>query len=258
MIVTTALKQEELLEEKARNVSNDLQTPYIPRKKQSLSRLQMKYKTDILIVGQDRYDYYPFGSNEAIFFHPNVAMLRYKRLLKGEEDPFITATKLTKGMSLLDCTLGLASDAIIASYVTSTNGKVTGIEAHRVLAYIVQHGLVTSMLEDKIWNEALQRIEVIADEHLSFLKRCKDNSYDVVYFDPMFEQAIDESKGIEPLRQIARYEEISEETIAEAFRVAKKRVVLKDHWQSNRFQQFGFQVIKRPTAKFHFGYIEKC
>ncbi|MCG6572888.1 hypothetical protein GFB82_21335, partial [Acinetobacter baumannii] len=50
-----------------------------------------------------------------------------------------------------------------------------------------------------------------------------------------------------------------ESAVQEAFRVARKRVVLKDHWKSTRFKadSYQFQVIKRKTAQFHYGYIEK-
>jgi hypothetical protein len=45
--------------------------------------------------------------------------------------------------------------------------------------------------------------------------------------------------------------------MSEAVRVAKKRVILKDHYKSTRFVKFGFQVLRRKTAKFHFAFIEK-
>lgn len=257
MIVTTALKQEKLLQPLAKKVSIDLQIPYVERKKRSLSSLQKEYETSILIVGQKRLDFYPLGATSPIFFHPNVAMLRYKRLINGKDDPFINATKLTEGMSILDCTLGLASDAIVASLITGQTGKVVGVEGHRVLAYIIKHGLKSELIEDENWNEALKRIEVINSDHLSFLKGCASDSFDVVYFDPMFTEAIEPSNGMNSIRSVALYDDLTEEAFAEAYRVAKKRIVLKDHWQSHRFQKFRLNVMKRPTAKFHFGYLEK-
>lgn len=257
MIVTTALKQQLELEPLAKKVSFELQIPYVPRNKRSLLSLQKKYETPILIVGQKRMEYYPLGATSPIFFHPNVAMLRYKRWLNGKHDPFIVATKLTEGMSILDCTLGLASDAIIASLVTGQTGKVVGVEGERVLSYIVKHGLMSHVADDDNFTAALKRIEVVSSDHLSYLKRCPSDSFDVVYFDPMFTETIDTANGINPIKSIALYDDITEETMTHALRVARKRIVLKDHWQSQRFRKFRFHVMKRPAAKFHFGYLEK-
>ena len=79
---------------------------------------------------------------------------------------------------------------------------------------------------------------------------------DVVYFDPMFEEALTDSTGINPIRNWAAYTPLTAEVIEEAKRVARKRIVMKNHYHSPLFDQHGFQVIKRPSAKFHFGVIE--
>ena len=73
----------------------------------------------------------------------------------------------------------------------------------------------------------------------------------------MFEENITESDGIKGIKGFAIYESLSEETVHHAYRVAKERVVLKDHYLSLRFKKFGFDVQVRKTAKFHFGILEK-
>ena len=73
----------------------------------------------------------------------------------------------------------------------------------------------------------------------------------------MFDESILESNGIRELTHLAAPHSLSENIIQEAKRVARKRVVLKDHFRSPRFEQFGFNVCKRKTAKFHYGFIEK-
>ena len=106
-------------------------------------------------------------------------------------------------------------------------------------------------------NEAMKRVHVINQNSLDYLQRLPCNSIDCVYFDPMFEERIMESDGINPLSQFAVYEDLSTETIKEAIRVSRVRVVLKDHYNSSRFEKHGFHVQRRKTAKFHFGWIEK-
>lgn len=104
-------------------------------------------------------------------------------------------------------------------------------------------------------NEAMRQINVFSIDHLEYLRNEKENAFDVVYFDPMFESKID-SEGINAIRKMAIYRSLDEETIEEAKRVAKKRIVLKDHWQSSRFERFNFNVYKRITSQFHYASIE--
>ena len=105
--------------------------------------------------------------------------------------------------------------------------------------------------------KAMRRIGLTYSLAIDVLKTLPDNSYDCVYFDPMFEENIFESDGIKGIRNLALYEELTKETIDHAYRVAKERVVLKDHFRSLRFEQFGFQVHIRKNTKFHFGILEK-
>lgn len=99
-------------------------------------------------------------------------------------------------MTVLDCTLGMASDSIVASYIVGESGKVTGLEGNEYMAYIMENGLKTWSSSVSEIDEAMQRIDVKQTEHYAFLKQCEDNSYDVVYLDPMFEETVIESDGI--------------------------------------------------------------
>ena len=104
----------------------------------------------------------------------------------------------------------------------------------------------------------MRRIEVIEANHYELLKTLPDNHFDVVYFDPMFEETIEESNGIKGLTHFAANHDFTMEIINEAKRVARKRVVLKDHFRSSRFQRFGFDVLKTKNLQislwlhFHF------
>lgn len=97
-------------------------------------------------------------------------MFRVKQILRGEKDAFIEASQLSEGMTLLDCTLGLASDSIVASLVTGENGSVTGIESSTAISFVVRSGL--KVWESKLpeMNAAMRRIEVVQSNHYEFLK----------------------------------------------------------------------------------------
>ncbi|MDR4948317.1 class I SAM-dependent methyltransferase [Neobacillus cucumis] len=257
MFVTTAGRTTQEMIIEAIKIAEHLQLPYLPRKKKSIKLIQQQADSGCIVVGKERLELFERNSVEPFFFHPNSAMFRIKRLINGEYDPFADAAKLTKGMTVLDCTLGLASDAIVASFLVGRQGRVTGLEGEKYLAYLVKRGLQTWESGIPSMDDAMSRIHVIHKDALSFLREQEDESVDCVYFDPMFEEKILESDGIKALGHIAIHDNLTDEIINEAIRVAKLRVVLKDHYKSLRFEKYGFQVLRRKSAKFHFGVIEK-
>lgn len=256
MFVTTAGRTNEEMMVKAKQIAEELSISYVTRKKRSITVLQQLLNDDCIVLGKERLELFPFGEKEPFFFHPNSSMFRIKRLIDKEQDPFVAACQLQDGSRFLDCTLGLASDSIVASYVVGDKGKVVGIEGNRYLAYLVKEGLLTWDPHLDEMTNAQKRVEVVHGLSLDYLKNCEDNSFDIVYFDPMFEENITESDGIKGLSRIALYEDMTDEVIYHAKRVAQKRVVLKDHFRSKRFEKYGYKVQIRKTAKFHFGVIE--
>ncbi|WP_313800518.1 class I SAM-dependent methyltransferase [Cytobacillus sp.] len=257
MIITTAGRTNEEMTRAAIKVAQDLGGRFVQRKKRSVQLIQQVEEEDCIVVGKERLELYPMEDSEPFFFHPNSAMFRVKRLMKGENDPFVDAAGLYAGKTLLDCTLGLASDSIVASFIVGKKGKVTGIEGNPYLGYIVKNGLHSWTSGISELDLAMKRIRVINKLSLPFLKSIPDQSYDCVYFDPMFEDNTLESDGIKALKRFAIYEDLTDQLIKEAKRVAKERVVLKDHYLSSRFERFNFHEHKRKTAKFHYGVIEK-
>ena len=255
MIVTTAGRTNEDYINKAKIVANDLGVRYVPRKKRSLSALHTTHQ-NIVVVGKDGIQLYHKDSNEPYFFHPNVAMIRVKRLLKGEQDPLIDVSGLGEGDSFLDCTLGNGSDSLVASLVVGHCGSVVGIESSNALAYVTKEGLQSWGSDLELVNEAMRRIVVVNEDHFSYLQKQPSNSVDVIYFDPMFEETIEESNGLRAMSAFTSYTTITTETIAEARRVARKRIILKDHFRSTRFSNLGFHQHIRKTSKFHYGTIE--
>jgi hypothetical protein len=257
MFVTTSERTNEKMIDKAIAIANELHTRYVHRRKQTVKALQMAEDDDCIVVEKNRLTLYPNGESKPFFFHPNSAMFRIKRLLKGGHDPFLDAVGIEKGMSLLDCTLGLAADSIIASFAVGETGQVVGTEANPYIYYIVKDGLKRWDSGLNVMNDAMRRIQAIHSHCYDFLRRQPDNRFDCVYFDPMFEKPVLESDGIQALSRLAIYDGLSEQLISEALRVARKRVVLKDHFRSTRFEKFGFRAIRRQSAKFHFGILEK-
>ena len=258
MFLTTAGRTDKETIEAAHAVSHQLDIPFVARRKRSIKFIQVEENGDDCIVfGKNRIELHRAKGEEPFFFHPNLAMIRIKRIMNGESDPYLVAGNISVGSTVLDCTLGLGADAIVASFAVGQSGKVVALEENRFIAFLVAYGLRTWEDGEDCILQAMRRVEVKQIHHYEALNQMEDQSVDVVYFDPMFDESILESNGIRELTHLAAPHSLSENIIQEAKRVARKRVVLKDHFRSPRFEQFGFNVCKRKTAKFHYGFIEK-
>ncbi len=257
VIITTGGRFDEHSKQLAMKAAEVLGYPIIERKKRSVARLQQEYGADVIVAGKNRFDLYRIGMDEPFFFHPNSAAFRLKRLLKGESDPLVEVAQLKRGDSFLDCTLGLASDSIIASFITSDSGKVLGVEMDPAVAFITKQGLQSFPSESEQLVQAMGRIDVLHADAVQFLRTQPDLSWDIVYMDPMFHAPIVESTNFTALRQVGVHSLLTREWMEQAQRVCKQRVVVKDRFDSPVFEQYHMEQKIRPNTKFHFGVIEK-
>ncbi|MDN4492726.1 class I SAM-dependent methyltransferase [Ureibacillus aquaedulcis] len=256
-LVTTAGRPDEISMALAQKACDELNIRFEPRNKRSVAKLSQLFNANIIIAGKNRYEYYPKGAGAPFFFHPNSAAFRLKRVARGEQDPFLDACNLKVGDSFLDCTLGMGSDAMLAAYKVGDLGKVVGLEDDANVAFIIKNGMQAYDTSELPLTSCMRQIEVIQTEAVEFLRQQGENSFDVVYMDPMFEELIEESNNFETLRVAGSHLHLSKEWVDEAFRVAKKRVVLKAHFRSGLFEEFGFERAVRLTSKFHYGILEK-
>ncbi|KOS68388.1 hypothetical protein AEA09_07345 [Lysinibacillus contaminans] len=255
-IVTTAGRPDDLSMALAAFACKQLNAPFEPRKKRSVRKISVSLQANVIVAGKNRFEYYAFGESEPFFFHPNSAAFRLKRVARGEAEPFLEATQLQEGDSVLDCTLGLAADAMLAAFTVGEHGKVVGLEANPNVAFIVAQGTQTYDTTELPLTACMRQIEVVQSEAVAYLKALPDNAFDVVYMDPMFEEVIEEANNFEALRSAGAHVALTEEWVQEAKRVAKKRVVLKAHFRSEWFEKYGFTRLARVTSKFHYGVLE--
>ncbi|MFZ5647202.1 MAG: class I SAM-dependent methyltransferase [Bacillota bacterium] len=255
--VTTSLHESEKQLGKALEISSELDIPYIERTNKNIEQLLIDNTLDgILVVGKNRLTYkYPGGE---FFFHPGMAKLRINEILNGKTDQMIKALDLRPGDTVLDCTLGLGSDAIVASFMNK-GGRVTGLEQSRIICLIVKKGLAEYTGEsDPAILLAMRRINVICDDYNSFLKDMADNSADIIYFDPMFRTPGRKSCAMESMRPLTNNSPLSPEALREAIRVARRRVVVKESKNSPEFDKLG--ICKISGGKYSpvsYGIIEK-
>lgn len=255
MLVTTTHQPDDSIIRKAKEWAQSINGRYVPRKKHSVSKLQSIYDNQRIWICSKVELKYIQGAEPPLFFHPSTALVRVKRVINGEQDTLMTCANMQAGDSVLDCTAGLASDSIVFSFVGGLSSQVTAIESERVPYLLVKEGLKHYHSELPQLNEAMRRIHVLHADHLQYLQQLANNSVDIIYFDPMFRQAIDESVALSPLREVANPRPLQLEAIQEATRVARKCVVLKEHRDSAEFARLSFTEVHRSYSKIAYGVI---
>lgn len=255
-IITTDRKCKPESIQLAKSVSVRLGISLVEREKLSIDELRERYEAQaVLVVKQGELHLYT--DEGELFFHPNMSHLRVKNLRLGQQDHMTEAMQLQPGMSVLDCTLGFGTDAIVASYGVGETGQVVGLEVSPWIAAVTGHGLQHFLANNYELHGAMRRIKVVNMDYLSFLQQQEADSFDVVYFDPMFRKPLRSSSNFNPLRGVADHGALSQEAVQEACRVARQRVVMKECSFSSEFQRLGFtKVMGGKWAKVHYGVME--
>jgi 16S rRNA (guanine1516-N2)-methyltransferase len=153
---------------------------------------------------------------------PGLALLRIKALASGQGDTLVRIAGLRAGLSVLDCTLGLGQDALVAAHRVGRAGRVVALEKSLPLFAVVSEGLAGWRLD-----EGACPIEVRNADSRSFLRAQPTGAFDVVLFDPMFLRPRRAQPAFEVLRRHADPSPLEPDTLREARRVAKEAVVVK-------------------------------
>ena len=189
-------------------------------------------------------------------YHPGMAEIRVQQLLRGSPDHLVKALDLRPGSKVLDCTLGLASDAAVAACVAGSDGKVVGLEASLLLYCAVRHGLAHYECKTPLLTAALRRVQVVHAVAADYLAACAHDSFDVVYFDPMFRHPVQGSKAMEALRPLSLEKPLSQESVQLALQVAP-RVVIKER-SEYLLKEYGCQeFVGGKYSRVKFGIIRR-
>ncbi len=209
--------------------------PFFPRRPQESITAWLELRAEALLVlgheGVTLWD--PEGHHG---FHGGMAHLRRLRIAKGEEDTFVRVAGLRHGDAVLDCTLGLGQDALVASLAVGPKGRVVGVEKRLALAALAAEGLKTYELGPDSCP-----IEVVhADAH-AYLRTLPARAFDVVFFDPMFARPRKAQPGFDVLRRFADPSPLTPEALEEGRRVARRWVVVKGAKYSDDLKKLGLQ-----------------
>ncbi|NMO97084.1 class I SAM-dependent methyltransferase [Paenibacillus lemnae] len=255
MIITTGEAEAAHLVERAQVLAKETGCLYIPRGGQSIKRLAAKTGDQDILVILEGHVRLGGPGRETLEFHPSMGFVRLKRVLRGEPDLMLQAAQMEEGDTVIDCTAGLGTDALVFSIKAGVNGSVTALESSYPLYVLLKEGLATYTSHLAQSDEAMRRIKVLHSAHLQYLQGLPDNSADIVYFDPMFRDPVTESASINPLRHYANPDPLDERSVREAVRVARKTVVMKEKRGSREFARLGFEVQERGHSKITYGVI---
>ena len=228
-VITTSLKKHPDDVQLAREIGMRHGLEYIVRGSLSVREFAQAQKADyFLAVRQGRLSAIKRDGHD-FFFHPGTGLIRTKNLDKGLEDILIRALGITPADHVLDCTAGLANDAIVIAHYL-TDGRVSALEKNRIIYLITSYGLQLYRDGSGSLRESFRRIKMHHSDYQTFLEQATvsgDQQYDSIYFDPMFIEPVSASAGIHHLRHYAEYDQLSEEIIRLARSICNKRVVVK-------------------------------
>lgn len=256
-VVTTSANPNGLQIQEALSLAACLGCSYESRDEKPLEWFFASFP-DYWIVIVERDQWVAKQPKAEFFFHPAMSVLRIKGIIKGKKDLMAEAMDLRRNDSVLDCTLGIGADAIVASFIVGSQGKVVGIESNPVIAAMLRNGLARDYprVPPEVLS-AMNRIQVIAGDHGGVLQNMPANSYDVLYFDPMFQKTNPASSGISALKPLADMRHLTLNSVQEAVRVARRRVVIKQNRGFKEWNLLGIQnIIGGKYSSVEYGILE--
>lgn len=248
MIVTTSHKPNRQQVIRALELAKWLNVKYVSRR-----HLIPRKGEAMLIVESDKISALKDGKR--LFFHPSLAIIRRSNIQFGERDYLIESLDLKGNECVLDCTLGLGSEAILIAHFLP-NGKIIGLEKSTLIKIVVEEGMKKHMKCSQNWvKEAVKRIEIFNADYKEYIRKTEEK-FDCVYVDPMFEHPSYNSSAINNLRPFADNSTVDTSDIEVMKRIAKKRVVVKARWNDSIFERYEFdRVIGSPKSGIGYGVI---
>ncbi len=227
----------------AKKVAEEYKVKFVKRK--SIGSYVTENDIDFYYILDKNNQLKIYDGKEMFFFHPSMSKVRQKNLKDGQRDHLIESINPAGDEKILDLTFGLGSEALLmAKYLTT--GTVTGIEASIHIYRIVSHGLRNYPYQYEWLKEAASKIEIINMNMKQYLKDAKDNSFDVVYCDPMFDIPILKSNSLNPIRKFASYDTVEDEDFENMRRISRDKIIIKSRVTDRLFKkinEYGFENI---------------
>lgn len=218
----------------------------IPRTAAALSALRRRYSA-VLVFESSRVRL--VDSVGDVRFSAGIAYRRIEMLHRVARDPLITVAGIERGMAVLDMTLGLGRDALVAASIVGRTGSVVGLEASAALAAFDAAGIPGCPLPTSTRCGGMARIDVIHAEATSW-SLATARSFDVALVDPMFDRARRADVAFEMLRRHAWPEPLDDRLLIAALRCARRVVVRVGHPMSLQRLSHAPATVSRSGKTF--------
>ena len=216
--------------------------PFTERGRKSPLQPLLRQAKAVIVFGNHRVELW--DAHGHIAFHEGLAALRLERYARGDRtDPLVRAANFRPGDSVLDATLGLAQDAMLAARAVGPSGRVLGIEQSAAL-----HALVDSGLRARPDDPQACRIEALRGDSAQVLAALPPGAFDVVLFDPMFGRSRGAQPSFQLLRRHASHAPLTPELLALGRRAARRVVVVKAARYSDALRKLG--LTPEPHSRF--------
>lgn len=247
LLVTTSHRADAGLRRHAAQRASTWQIPFVPRDAlPSLAQVTSSGASLLVFSGSGLQLVDRAGT---LTFHEGIAHLRIVHLEGGGRDPLVHVGALHPGDRVLDCTMGLAQDALVAARAVGPGGRVVAVESSLPLYAVVSEGLGA---RGRSPDTCL--IEPVHGDHAPFLRGLPGGSFDVVYFDPMFASPRKAQVAFDAVRRHGNHTPLHRAVIEEACRVACRWVVVKCPKGSRVPQDLGMRRLPgAPASPFDWG-----
>jgi len=223
----------------AREAAQRHRVPFVERARGGLAATVLAARVEAaLVLGREHAS--AFLEGELYRYSAGMGELRRRRLERGEgcsRDLFLEAAGLRPGDRVLDATLGLGMDALVAAEAVGEGGAILGVERSPLLAALVAEGLARHPVR------AARRVRVVAADAAALLADLPEASFDVVVFDPMFRSPLPAGRLFELVRRLGDGRPLEAETVFRARRVARRSVVVKAAAPDRSLEALGLELL---------------
>jgi hypothetical protein len=236
-VVTTSKSPSDALRARAEDLARRWGLPVVERHRGSVATARGDAATALVCTEEG---WVAESARGRLAFHQGTAAKRLRELRHGGTDPMIRAGELAPGDQVLDATLGLGRDALVAAWAVGGGGTVTGIEADLVLAVLAAEGFAGG-----IPRPGSAPVTVRHDDSRRVLAAmaAAGETVDVVLLDPMFTDPRASDHGFALARDHTVATPLDPDWVALARAVARRWVVVTAERARPWFPEAGLERL---------------
>ncbi|GAA4864282.1 class I SAM-dependent methyltransferase [Actinomycetospora straminea] len=238
VVVTTSKSPSDALRAEAHRLAATWGLPVVERHRGSVATARGGAATALVCTSEGLV---AESASGRLAFHQGTAAKRLRTLRHGGTDPLLRAGELRPGDRVLDTTLGLGRDALVAAWALGPTGEVLGVEADLVLAILAAEGFAGAVPRP---GSAPVRVRHGDSREVLTAMAAAGEQVDVVLLDPMFADPRASDHGFALARDHTVPTPLTPEWVALARAVARRRVVVTAERARPWFAEAGLERLE--------------